>query len=359
MDNYYIEISNETLTFSFQLFQEFDSRRIVTDIIYYEGEKTCLLPIFDEEIIVDMLCHQAGIFYNYHTIQGQHQSLDSFVSNIGLYDSSRWVNELGKEVTRYGIFLFIDNKVPGHRLAITSLRGIFEINETINEIEVLNSDVYSRPLSVFVGNYYIVANYNENRRFREFYFVDLVTRGITTVRAPAYISFDSYIQGVVEGSVFIYDRNNEVQYEIDVERKTIQEVGNARRDIRHFENEEWTKISTIKANNRVFFDHTVEIPEFRRFNYVFLHGGRHSGFYYLIERFGNTNNIFRAHVQNPDSIKFLFQTENIDSLVFLNEFVYFLEGNEIRYYGYTTGVRTIIRDDELRFNSHLMLNAYK
>jgi len=358
-DNYYIEIRSETHTFSFQLFEEFDSRRIVTDIIYYEGDYTCLLPIFDERIIVDMLCYKDGIFYDYHMIQGEEDSLDKFVSGIEIYDVENWSNELGETTNRYSISLFTDNRVQKHKLAIASLRGVFEINENINEITLFTSDVYNRPLSAFVGEYYIVADYSVQRRFREFHLVNLNTRRTSTLRAPTYISFDSYIQGVVEEKVYLYDRNNELQYEIDINRKTIQEVGNARRDIRHYKNGDWTKISTVRANQRVFFNYTIEVPELRRFDYIFLQGNRHSGHHYLIEKRGNRYNVFRAHVQNNDSVKFLFQVDNINTLTFLDDFVYFIEDNEIRYYSDRTGVRTIIRYDELRFNVNLIFNAYK
>jgi hypothetical protein len=186
-----------------------------------------------------------------------------------------------------------------------------------------------------------------------------MTGRIRNVRAPNDISFDSYIQGVVDGKVYLYDRHNERQYEIEPERGNIKEVGNRRRDIRHFENGEWTEITAVKANQTVLFGRTIQDNDFARFDYVFREGNELSGYYYLIDKRNNGYGIFRAPVRSKSSITYLFQVSSLDEVQFFGEYVFIQRGNQISFYSDKTGIRRIIRYSELEFNESLIISVFK
>ena len=82
-DNYYIEINSNNVIFNYQFYKDIkDNNKIVKDVIYYDGEYKCLLPILSDDIKVDFLCYKNNEYYNYVDIVGKDEKLDKFIEKI-------------------------------------------------------------------------------------------------------------------------------------------------------------------------------------------------------------------------------------------------------------------------------------
>ena len=58
-DNYYIEIGINDIVYNYQFYKKIeDDNKLVKDILYYDGEYKCLLPILSDNIKVDFLCYK-------------------------------------------------------------------------------------------------------------------------------------------------------------------------------------------------------------------------------------------------------------------------------------------------------------
>ena len=359
-DNYYIEITIGKTTYSYQFFKDFEKRKVVTDILYYKGEYECLLPLIEEIALTDFVCYKNNTFYNYAHIRGTEKKLDEYIDSLDtLYDLEKWLNLSEATIDYNGVYLYKENVVDKHNVIITNLRGVFSITDTIKTINAFNKDIYSRPLSAIVGKYYVTADYEESRQFRTFYFINIATGKIKTQKAPAFVSFDSYIQGVIDSKIYLYDRDNEVQYEIDVDNTTVTEVGNKKKEIKYYTNGEWTTISTTKANKTLLFDETIIDKDFRNVEEIYLHGNELSGYYYLFQKTKGGYSVSRVPVQNKKFKMYLFTVENISDVKVVDDYVYYRVGNKINYYSDMTGIKTIVRYDELEFNENLIFGVYK
>ena len=188
--------------------------------------------------------------------------------------------------------------------------------------------------------------------------VNLKTRKIEEVKAPNYISFDSYIQGFVDNKLYIYDKDNEKQYELDIDKLKINEVGNSSKKVKYYDNGEWDKISTNKANNELKFNIQINDVDFSKFDYVYLVGGEKSGYYYLYQKKNNRYEVYRAPVQNKKAITYLFNVNKVNDVYYLNDYVYYKSGNKLKYYSNSTGNRTIVEYDEIEFNNSLVFGVY-
>lgn len=113
-------------------------------------------------------------------------------------------------------------------------------------VNVFEKDVYNQKLATFTNQYYVVADYDESYNFNKFYIIDLIKRTKDEVASDTKISFDSYIQGSVDGKVYVYDKENKKQYEINTDKKTIALISNANSDV-VFYNNGWTEISIKEA----------------------------------------------------------------------------------------------------------------
>lgn len=361
-DNYYIEIQHGKYTFNYQFFNSFSvKRKIVKDVIFYDGEYKCMLPIIENGAQTDIKCYKDNRYYNYVSIYGKEKKLDEFVNNIDInfYDKDDWSNESTEVLESKGIKLYKYNIVEDHYVGLTNLKGTFILNKKINNIEIFSNDIYSRDLSAIVGKYYVTADYTQKNQFRTFYFVDLETGKKKEAKAPNYISFDSYVQGIVDDNLYIYDKDNEKQYKINTKKLSINEIGNKNKKIQYYNNGEWEKITTTKANKKVLFNRKQELKEFQKFEYIYLNGGKTSGVYYLFEKDNEQYKVYKAYVQNKKNLMYLFNVDNIKDVFYVDDYIYFKDKNTIKYYNDTTGIRTLLEYSELEFNNNLLFGVYK
>ena len=109
-------------------------------------------------------------------------------------------------------------------------KGIYTINNKnlskIYNVPIFNTDIYSKKISCYVDKYYLVADYSKQTKFNEFKLVDLTNNKVTTIKYDYDISLDSYILGTDKTKVYLFDNDTKREYEIDVKKETIIEVGN-------------------------------------------------------------------------------------------------------------------------------------
>lgn len=358
-DNYYIEIGINDIVYNYQFYKEVkDDNKLVKDIIYYDGEYKCLLPILSDDIKVDFLCYKDKKYYNYQDIVGKEEHLDEYIKNI---DNDKYNIKLFKDNINDGadynkITYYKDNIPDNFIISMSTLRGILSVDDKTNYVELFDKDVYKRELSTFVNNYYVTANYNDKQEFREFYVVNVLNGKEKIIKSPDYISFDSYIQGVVDNCIYIYDINNEKQYSLNLDSLSVNEEENSSRGIKYYDGN-WSYISYIKANNiQLFRNNNISLNDNQ---YVYKDGNKLSGFYYYFYEIDDGYEVYRANVQKKKIKKYLFTVKDYNDVIFEEDYVFYKEENKIKMYSDYTGVKTILKNTELEFNDNIYFNAYK
>ena len=82
-ENIYIKISDDKNVYPIRIYRENKKRKIITNIYSYQDEYTsCILPIINDSVVVDMMCYKDNIIYNYNNIVGLNENLDNYVNSI-------------------------------------------------------------------------------------------------------------------------------------------------------------------------------------------------------------------------------------------------------------------------------------
>ena len=81
-------------------------------------------------------------------------------------------------------------------------------------------------------------------------------------------------------------------------------------------------------------------------------------YYYIYEKQNNHYNVYRADIQNKKIKTYLFQTTDLDSVIYLDDTIYYINGNTFNYYN-NFGNRKVIKNTELEFNPDLSFGVYK
>lgn len=348
--NYYIEITTNENIYPFRIYEYLDNKRkIIKNIYFYNDESIeCVLPIINNNIYVDMMCYKEGVLYDYHTISGENKKLDDYVDSIDLYNKANFKNEY-LETKTIGTVKYNEYNNLKKTSVITTYRGLI-IND--KEIVLFENDVYNNKISAFLNNYYIIANYDGKYSFKYFYLINIETKEITKLKSKNEISYDSYIQGIVDNKIYLYDKNNEMQYEIDIKSKSIKLISNSNY-IKYYNNKKWEKITKSKANNEIYFNYQTLDNIFSDYDYV----KGSNDYYYLFKRDGIYYKLYRVDKNNINIEKFILDVPTTD-IYFKDNYLYYIYKNKLYYYSDITGLKTIIENSELEFNDTIKYYIY-
>lgn len=370
VNNYYFTFTVNQTEFYFQTYQTFKKNDyVVKDVKYFKNDNyECIYPIFkNHEQVTDILCKVGAVTYNYHDLKGKSGELDKFAKDMEQegYDANYWIDNKEEPVKdELGpIVVYPKNIVESHYVGVDNYSGIYLINnylsgKSLYKITIFQKDAYERIIDGRAGRFYIVADYNEKHDFNTFYLVDMVYNDQKTIKYHTAISFDSYIQGTVDNSIYIFDRSNKKQFKVDAKAGNVAEVGNEETGIKYYNLGKWETRKAVEAvtSNLYFNEYQVEpVVGYERIDKV---GNELSGYYYYYKKVGKGYEVYRSNVQNKDHLTYLFKTSDISEIQYLNDYVYFKEGLYVKYYHDMTGVRTLLLNTEFEFNHSLHYYTY-
>lgn len=355
VDSYSYTVTVDNKVFWFEIFHDYGKASQVLTDIHYDKNNNCILPIFkDNLVLIDMICLNDNEYNFYHNIKGQNESLDNFVLDIGQYNIEQFSDNASASLIEQ-LNVYKSNLISDHYIGFNNYKGVYvisgNINSSVYNISLFNNDVYKQKLGQFIGQYYVVPDYNENYEFNKINVVDLVNLNTFVITSNNAISFDSYIQGVVDNKIYLYDKDSKIQYEIDPINKTI--VVLSTNQIKYY-NGSWTTMTVAEANEeKKFITDTNDYvdSQYERIDKV-------GNYYYLYKKVNNQYNVYRMRSEDQQSLIHLFSTKSIDSVFYVDNYIYFVNGNIIQVYNDIFGVRNIIDYQELEFNKDINLYIY-
>ncbi len=343
-ENLYIEIKHLDKIYPIRLNNK--NKRIIKNIYYYKDKTVeCILPIIDNTSL-DMMCYKEDILYNYFDIKGENKELDKYVESIKEYDIDIFMNkeEIKNEKNTITIF---NNDDISKNIAITTYKGLIIDGM---EIELFKNDIYNNKISTFVDSFYLSADYNKEYEFNDFYLINIKTKNIEKIKTKFDISLDSYIQGIVNDKVYLYDKDNENQYEIDVSNKMVKLIS-SKDKIKYYRSNKWEIIN--KPSAELYFDYIPFSKDFIRYDYVIESGY----YYYLFKLDNNKYNLYRVDKENIDIYKYIGVVSSLN-IYTKDNYIYYIEDNKLYYYSDTTSFRTILIDTEFTFNDTIKYYIY-
>lgn len=360
-NNYYFEITVNNSIFNFETYKSLNrNSKVIKKINYFKNSNyECIFPEFrDNTFVTDIICKKDQINYYYSYLKGKDPELDNFANKLGV----KFDTEI-KEVKNNGNLYIYDSVKENHFIGIEHYKGIYAVNNVAwyKKINFFEKDIYNKQITAIVGEYYITADYNEKYDFHEFKIISLENYREGKIVSNDPISLDSYVQGVIDNKVYIIDRSNKVQYELDIKNKTIISIGNEKTGIKLYKNGSWEDGNIYEAINKdITFNkyennNTLNDIDYYRIDKV---GNKLSGYYYLYKKVNNTYKVYRTPIQNTSNLFFLFETTNINNIIYFGDYIYYSDKNCIKYFNEVIGNVTLARYNDLEFNNNLKFYLY-
>ena len=365
-DNYYLKIDvDDNISFSFQTFENFGRiSNIVKNVKYYSDDKyNCIFVKYNKEkILNDVLCKSNNGMQYYNTIKNPSDNLKKFVSSLEEYGykKDQWKDK-AKSKDYYNSSLYVDNLLENHYIGVSHEKGFYRIN-SIDKMALINAflgeyDIKDIKVRDFVSNKFFILDYQLISKSTVFYSKNVTDKSSSYFKTDVLLSPDTYVLGSRNESVYIYDPSSKIEYEVDLSNSSMLEVGNKETGILYYNGNEMKRskiedIDKIKFSNLAISDYENE--NFERIDKI----GNKYGFYYLYEKNGSAYKVYRADINHKDDMIYLFTTTNLNKIVYVDDFIYYVNGSKLLYYSDMTGNKVVLDGLNLIEDDNSLIYAY-
>lgn len=370
-NNYYYEIGyNDKVLFSFKLIGDFTGvEQYLTKLkVYTKNNVTCIYPIFKDKInSQDVICNDNGKQYLYNTVKGKDLGLDTFVSymiSLGYYHAS-WDIPSTETKNVGSVMLYPKNIGDDETFSIWQSNGFYRItNKGENYFPIETSEAQESTLTAMVNQYFVLPDYKGKDKFGRIYVVNLITGSMETMNLGEIMSYNAFVQGVVDNKIYLIDRDNKIQYAIDIYNKETKIVGNASNNAKYFNGKKWSKkpIQEVIDSNLIFKTETIIPDNLTTYKplYVGEYGGDTDGYYYLYvsEPSSGNINVYRVDKQNTNMLTLIFQVPSINDIKYEFDSIYFVSEKTLYSYRNDFGLRPIINYNEFTSNKNGLYNVH-
>ncbi len=203
-------VQDENDTYSFLINHKYTKKReLVTNVLEYKSEdEKCLLPEGKDFNFYPLCKNEEGI----HTYNLSNLKIDDYkYSKITNLDKSYEKIEL--------------NYLNDKSYLVFNYRGFYSITPKENKnINLFNNDIYTLNLIYQSKEYVLVPDYNETHYFSKIYFINIKNGTYEEIKLETPISFDSVFLGEYKNKVYLLDKKEEKEYQINLINKKIEET---------------------------------------------------------------------------------------------------------------------------------------
>lgn len=353
-DKYYLKIKNKKNIYSFEVENNFHKKKKIIEKIYTNQGKefTCIYPVLKKDTSSsNIICskNKKTYFYTYYK-----NDLTNFVNNLKEkgYSSPSWEEDSNKEKKIETLITYPDSLRENTYIYIYKYDGFFTINsKNLEKLNLFDNDTYVNHLGTNVDKYYVIPNYNEKYDYSELFRINMTNNKVKTIKLKDEISKDSYINGILDDEIYIFDKDKLVQYSINPKKKKVKEVGNKKDGVIYYDLEYKTSDVYTFRDEEVKFkrvDNYIEKLENKEITHIEKND---NSYYYQID-----NNVYYYNGINKNKV-LLFNME-ISDFKLINNTLYFISKDSLYSYDFIYGLDKILTYSELSFNSENRLAIY-
>lgn len=353
---YYFKITSKKNTYSLEIDNDYNKRKeIITKIYSYKiKDLSCIYPAFkDKSSKSNIICSQNNKTYSYTYLQNDLQSFVKKLKKEG-YKSSSWNKTSNKQKVIDTLKAYPNNIKENTYIFIYKYNGFFSINkDSLEKINLFKNDTYINHLGTRVDKYYVIPDYDQKYDYDKLYRIDMTNNKIKEIKLKKEISKDSYINGVIDNEIYLFDKDELIQYTINPKKKKVKEVGNKEDDVLYY-NLGFKKISAYNFRDKEIkfktMDNYIKKLEKRTsINYI---EKSNDSYYYQTK----DNNVY--YYNNHSKTKVLLFNMEISDFKLVKDTIYFISNNSMYSYDFINGLDKLVTYEELSFNSHNRIAIY-
>lgn len=358
-DTYKLKISMNNNDFLLKFENKYNKQKeIVEEISYYEDltkNLLCISPrLIGEKQSSTIICNISGTNLTYSAMIMQYDI--DFTKVFDNIDLSKYINDISTYDNYFNSKIY-SNNFEEESLILYYYRNIARVKKNeISGVAFALSDVYENKLGVLAGKYYVIPRYTMSPGYTKIYTFDISENKIRTVGIElenGIISSNTYLNGVVNGKVYMVDRSNKIQYEINPNNDKIRVIGNETIGAQYYHNGDWSTISIYDfINSEIYFSDNITIPEQFQNKYIEFFETQDAYYYY-----NEDYEFYRIYKDDLNIQTLLFKTNDIKEVIIKGKNIYFISENELLRYN-DKGLKTLVYNSEYEHNYQNIYSVY-
>lgn len=349
-DYYFFELSLDKKKFVFDVKNTFNKqRKVISDIkLYQKDDLTCISPIYiknnDDPIIV---CNIGNEQYSYTSIKDKY-NLEEFISTIPNFNKEKYESN-NKPNSISGMTVYKENMYDNENIIIYNYNDLVKINKpSYDIIQFASYDIYHNELGILIDKYYILPKYENKPEYAGLLIIDITNGKIDNLFFDDKLSTNLYINGVVDNKLYLFDKSNLIQYEVDPKKKAYRITGNRDTNGQYYDGEWSTKNIYDFSKQELEFHYNYPIKD----NYVSAYETNKYYYYY-----NNKNEFYKVYKKDLNKRIFLFRYSDMKSVNVVDDYIYFIDHNTLYRYD-DTGLKTMLTNKEFQYNYNNIYSVY-
>lgn len=315
-EDYYSFIikKGETERFAIVYNQHFSSKKNIDQITEYQTETESCITISSNKVRIEPLCTKEATQISYHLVS------DEMKEKLGVTSETKEDTIL---TTYNNINVY---HYRNHNYYIWNYRGFYHINENTTEnIQLFDKDIYNPTLITQVNDTLVIPDYNADYYFDKVILLDMNTGRTTTWTLETSIYFDSAVLGVYQGELYIIDKHEKTEWQLNIAKQKQERVGTEQKGGKIYDHE-WTNVT---MNRLLYQENTFKGTTILEYNI------KEDGLYAIFD-----NHQMKIRESAPSKI--LSNTDNT---------VYYLVNDNVYSYNKEEGEKLLLNYFEWNFNS--------
>jgi len=205
------------------------------------------------------------------------------------------------------------------------------------------TDKKQKSISLFKNDQY--ENKYSINDFDEFFVIDLKKGKKKTWKLKQKISLDCYFLGVVDDIAYLFDKDNLVEYAIDIGKRKIKVVGNKEKNGQYYDGK-WRErnIYDFKKSDLFFIESKVDKRIIQKYPNASFYDGNYVSYFVC------DHNLYFYYKAFPTDYILLLEDIPMREVTLLDDDVYFIDGDTLYWYDKNLGLKKLVTSREMEFN---------
>lgn len=354
-DYYLIKASKDGKEYIFNAQNEFNkNEKIIKEIISYDTDDiSCATIIYTNNSSSTPLCYKDKILHSYISVENE-PGMSEYLKQLNKYAEDKITSSDESYVFAYNE-IYKNNLYKNEDIIMYNYKNIIKINgERTMTFDFSNKDVFKNEYGTLVGKYYVIPKMRNNIEFSHYLIVDLEKETVEEIdlarEVSAKISSQMYVNGIYNSNLYIFDKSNLVQYEINPGKGEIKVVGNKDKKGIVYKNGQEEEIGVYTLNNeKVKFTENYDAYKEIDYDQIFLTS---NGAVYVKD--GVFYKVYNNYLKNPI---YLFEAKNVQDIKVKEDNIYYINDQFLYRYNDYGNVK-ILKREQFKYDYTNIYDVY-
>ena len=354
-DYYLIKASKDGKEYIFNAQNEFNkNEKIIKEIISYDTDDiSCATIIYTNNSSSTPLCYKDKILHSYISVENE-PGMSEYLKQLNKYAKDKITSSDESYVFAYNE-IYKNNLYKNEDIIMYNYKNIIKINgERTMTFDFSNKDVFKNEYGTLVGKYYVIPKMRNSIEFSHYLIVDLEKETVEEIdlarEVSAKISSQMYVNGIYNSNLYIFDKSNLVQYEINPGKGEIKVVGNKDKKGIVYKNGQEEEIGVYTLNNeKVTFTENYDAYKEIDYDQIFLIS---NGAIYVKD--GVFYKVYNNYLKNPI---YLFEAKNVQDIKVKEDNIYYINDQFLYRYNDYGNVR-ILKREQFKYDYTNIYDVY-